>query len=314
MGGLEDAFGDLAGGLVGAGRRQARTQVAAQVFVGGKDVGDGQGHCAGGEVLADGLAEVVGRSAQVEDVIGQLKGDTRPRREASEGVEIGLRGAGQQGAADRCEDEQRRRLAEGNALEGGDVEVDPPSAFELFDLAEDEVVEGGGGEQVERTEADSADEGQGAHEKEVTGDDADGIAPGTSGSGPAPAHDGVVDDVVVQEGCGMEHLDGGGDGEGMRGGGRVVDGPSRGDEDDGGAEAFAAGGDEVGGGAGASGIGRQAGSEQIVDAVEVGTEQIGERREAGTNVLGAVMARGDGANLRNARLLKEGFGLHSRVS
>ncbi len=313
-GGLEDALGDLGGGLVGTGRQQARTQVPAQVFVGGEDVGDGQGHGAGGEVLADGLAEFVGGTAQVEEVIGELKGDTRPGCEASEGVEIGLRGAGQQGAADGCEGEQRGRLAQGNALEGGDVEVDPPSAFELFDLAEHEVLEGGRGEQVERAEADTADERQGAHEKEVTGDDADSIAPYAPGSGPAPAHDGVVDDVVVQERGGMEHLHGGSDGQGVCRRGRVVDGPSRGDEDDGRAEAFAASGDEVSRSAGASGIRRQAGREQFVDTVEVGTEQVGECCEAGTNILGAVMARGEGGDLGDARFLKEGFGLHSLVS
>ena len=47
------------------------------------------------------------------------------------------------------------------------------------------------------------------HVEPVAGEDALGVAPGGVGGGAAAAEFGLVDDVVVDQGCGVEHLDDG---------------------------------------------------------------------------------------------------------
>jgi hypothetical protein len=51
--------------------------------------------------------------------------------------------------------------------------------------------------------------GEGLHVEPVAGEDALGVAPGGVGGGAAAAGVGLVDDVVVDEGGGVEHLDDG---------------------------------------------------------------------------------------------------------
>ncbi len=221
---------------------------------------------------------------------------------------------GQQGAAHRRQDEQRGGLAGCDALEGWDVQVDAPTTLQLLDLAEHQVVESGGGHQVEAVNADAAHQRQGTDEQQVARNDADGISPGAARSGATAAHHGIVDDVVVQERGGVEHFHGGGDEQGVGGRGAVGDGPACGDEHHGRAEAFSASGDEVGRGASAGGVSGEAGGQQLVDAIEVGAEQGGEVCQAGAHLIGAVIAGGNGSDLREAGFVEEGSGLHSLVS
>jgi hypothetical protein len=49
--------------------------------------------------------------------------------------------------------------------------------------------------------------GEGLHVEPVAGEDALGVAPGGVGRRTAAADVGLVDDVVVDQGCGVEHLD-----------------------------------------------------------------------------------------------------------
>ena len=60
--------------------------------------------------------------------------------------------------------------------------------------------------------------GEGLHVEPVAGEDALGVAPGGVGGGAAAAEFGLVDDVVVDQGCGVEHLDHGAEADaGVRG-------------------------------------------------------------------------------------------------
>ena len=60
--------------------------------------------------------------------------------------------------------------------------------------------------------------GEGLHVEPVAGEDALGVAPGGVGGGAAAAGVGFVDDVVVDEGGGVEHLDDGAEADARVGG------------------------------------------------------------------------------------------------
>ena len=80
------------------------------------------------------------------------------------------------------------------------------------------------------------------HVKPVAGEDALGVSPGGVGGGAAAAAVGLIDDVVMDEGGGVEHLDDGAEAD--VGGGDGAEGLG-GEEQEQGADAFAAAGDEV---------------------------------------------------------------------
>lgn len=112
----------------------------------------------------------------------------------------------------------------------------------------------------------------------------------------------------------MEHFDRGSEVQDVRGRRGIGDGPAGGNEGKGRAEALPACRDEVSSGTATSRIGREAGREELVDAVEVGTEQGGKLGEACADAVGAIIAGRDGGELGEAWFLEEGFGVHSRVS
>ncbi len=85
---------------------------------------------------------------------------------------------------------------------------------------------------------------EGLHVEPVAGEDAFGVAPGGVGGGAAAAGVGLVDDVVVDEGGGVEHFDDGAEADAGVGGGAEGLG---GEQQEQGADALAAAGDEVGG-------------------------------------------------------------------
>ena len=84
--------------------------------------------------------------------------------------------------------------------------------------------------------------GEGLHVEPITGEDALGVAPGSVGGGAASASVGFVDDVVVDEGGGVEHFDYGAETDAA-----VTSAAESlgGEEKEQGADAFAATGDEV---------------------------------------------------------------------
>ena len=84
-----------------------------------------------------------------------------------------------------------------------------PSFSHLEQLALDHLL-GERDEEVEDAEVALFEGGgEGLHVEPVAGEDALGVAPGGVGGGAAAAGVGLVDDVVVDEGGGVEHLDDG---------------------------------------------------------------------------------------------------------
>ena len=107
----------------------------------------------------------------------------------------------------------------GDLKEAGGLAVDEVEVLFLVDevaellhlqqLAFDHLL-GERDEQVEDAEVALFEGGgEGLHVEPVAGEDALGVAPGGVGGGAAAAGVGFVDDVVVDEGGGVEHLDDG---------------------------------------------------------------------------------------------------------
>ncbi len=113
--------------------------------------------------------------------------------------------------------------------------------------------------------------GEGLHVEPVAGEDALGVAPGGVGGGAAAAGVGLVDDVVVDEGGGVEHLDDGAETDaGVAG---AAEGFGR-EEEQQGADALAAAGDEVLGDVGDDGdVGGGLAGELPLDGGEVVAEE-----------------------------------------
>ncbi len=113
--------------------------------------------------------------------------------------------------------------------------------------------------------------GEGLHVEPVAGEDALGVAPGGVGGGAAAAGIGLVDDIVVDEGGGVEHLDDGTEADaGVAGTAECF----RGEKEEQGADALASASDEVLGDVGDDGDfgGRLAGELQL-DGGEVVAEE-----------------------------------------
>jgi len=113
--------------------------------------------------------------------------------------------------------------------------------------------------------------GEGLHVEPVAGEDALGVAPGGVGGGAAAAGVGLVDDVVVDEGGGVKHLDDGAEADaGVAG---TAEGFG-GEEEQQGADALAAASDEVLGDVGDDGdVGGGLAGELPLDGGEVVAEE-----------------------------------------
>ena len=138
-------------------------------------------------------------------------------------------------------------LEEAGGLAEDEVEVlffvdEVAELLDLEELAFDHLL-GERDEEVEDAEVALFEGGgEGLHVEPVAGEDALGVAPGGVGGGAAAAGVGLVDDVVVDEGGGVEHLDDGAEADaGVAGAAEGLGG----EQEEQGADAFAAAGDEV---------------------------------------------------------------------
>ena len=117
------------------------------------------------------------------------------------------------GRSDGCT-ELHGDLEEAGGLAEDQVEVlffvdEVTELLHLQEFAFDHLL-GEGDEQFEDAEVALFEGGgEGLHVEPVAGEDAFGVAPGGVGGGAAAAGVGLVDDVVVDEGGGVEHLDDG---------------------------------------------------------------------------------------------------------
>ena len=168
-------------------------------------------------------------------------------------------------------------LEEAGGLAEDEVEVlffvDEVSEFlDLEEFAFDHLL-GERDEEVQDAEiAFFEGEAEGLHVEPVSGEDALGVAPGGVGGGAAAAGVGLVDDVVVDEGGGVEHLDDGAEADaGLTGAAEGLGG----EQEESGADSFAAAGHEVGGDVGddVDGRGGLAG-ELVLDGGEIVAEKV----------------------------------------
>ena len=128
-------------------------------------------------------------------------------------------------------------------------------------------------EQVEDAEVAFFESGaEGLHVEPVAGEDALGVAPGGVGGGAAAAGVGFVDDVVVDEGGGVEHLDDCAEADaGLAGAAEGFGG----EQEEQWADALAAAGDEVAGDVGDDfDVGGGLAGELLLDGGEVVAEQV----------------------------------------
>ncbi len=144
--------------------------------------------------------------------------------------------------------------------------------LDLEELALDHLL-GERDEEVEDVEVAFFEGGrEGLHVEPITGEDAFGIAPGGVGGGTAAADVGFVDDVVVDEGGGVEHFDDGAEADAT--GGAAAEGLC-GEQEEHGADAFAAAGHEVGRDIGDHfDVGRGLGGELAFDRHQIVPEEV----------------------------------------
>ena len=170
-----------------------------------------QGHLAVAEIVADALAHSRRVGRIIDDVVDQLEGDAEVAAVALERDLRFLAGFG----------DDRRDAAGGGEQRGGlgadDLEIlllagiDPPLRGQLLDLAF--------GDHRRRVTEDLEDlqaavldhQLERAAEQEIADQDAGRIAPDEVGGALAAAGAGAVDDVVVEQGRGVDELDRGGE-------------------------------------------------------------------------------------------------------
>ena len=169
-------------------------------------VDDGQGGLALAKVTGDGLAEDVFGGGEVEDVVDDLEGEAEVAAVFAElRFDLGA-GVGDGGAELHGDREEVGRLAEDQ------VEVflfvdEVAQLLHLQEFAFDHLL-GERDEQVEDAEVALFEGGgKGLHIQPVACKDAFGVAPGGVGGWAAAAEFRLVDDVVVDQGGGVEHLD-----------------------------------------------------------------------------------------------------------
>src|SRR6202012_90837 len=153
-----------------------------------------------------GLAEDVFGGGEVEDVVDDLEGEAEVAAVFAELRFHLVAGVGD-GRAELHGD-----LEEAGGLTEDEVEVllfvdEVAELLHLEQLAFDHLL-GERDEEVEDVKVALFEgRGEGLHVEPVAGEDALGVAPGGVGGGAAAAGVGLVDDVVVDEGGGVEHLD-----------------------------------------------------------------------------------------------------------
>ncbi len=145
---------------------------------------------------------------------------------------------------------------------------------------------------------------EGLHVEPVAGEDALGVAPGGVRGGAAAAGAGLVDDVVVDEGGGVEHFDDGAEADAGVG---VAAAGLGGEQEEQGADAFAAAGHEVVGDVGDDfDVGGGLAGELGFDGGEVVAEKVkdlaGRRRWKWTSRLLRVAGRRGGSRVAESRL------------
>ena len=218
---------------------------------------DGEGGFAFAEVGGDGFAEDIFGGGEVEDVIDDLEGEAEvaavlAHAEFDAGGRVSVEFLGF-GALAEGRAELHGDLEEAGGLAINEVEVlllvdEVAELLDLEQLALDHLL-GERDEEIEDVEVSFFERGgEGLHVEPVAGEDALGVAPGGVGGGAAATNVGLVDDVVVNEGGGVEHFNDGAEADAAGGGGGRVAAEGLGrEQEEHGADAFAAAGHEVGG-------------------------------------------------------------------
>ncbi len=195
--------------------------VSHEALLGGggafQGVDQGEGHLAFAEVAADGLAEGLLASGEIEHIVNQLEGHAEIPGVVAEaflrrGVAVG--GEDTEAGADG---EEARGLAVNQLHAVGLGDIDAADALKLQELAFHHDL-GETDQQVEDQEVALAEgDLEGLHVEPVAGEDAGVVAPLGIGGRTAAAGLGGVDDVIVDQGGGVDLLD---DGAEVNGGGR----------------------------------------------------------------------------------------------
>ena len=176
-----------------------------------------------------------------------------------------------------CRSELHGDFEEAGGLAEDEVEVlffvdKMTELLHLEELAFNHLL-GEGDEELEYAEVAFFESGaEGLHVEPVSGEDALGVAPGSVGGGAAAAGVGFVDDVVVDEGGGVEHLDDSAQANAALAGAAEGFG---GEQEEKWADALAAAGDEVAGDVSDDfDVGGGLAGELLLDGGEVVAEQI----------------------------------------
>jgi len=167
----------------------------------------GQRRLAFREVVADILPELAGIALVVERVVDELEGDAEVPAIARESRLDGRRRPGNDRRDLRAGLEEARRLAVDHVQVPDLGRVRVAGVHELHDLAGGDGVGRVRHHADDRLGAECRHHLEGAGVEEVADQHRGGVAEGLVGRLTAPAPGGVVHDVIVQEGCGVDEFD-----------------------------------------------------------------------------------------------------------
>ena len=165
------------------------------------------------EIVADALAELRLQRRIVEHVVDELEGDAEIAAEGFEGLLLGLRAAGDDGADAARRGEELRRLGVDHFEIGGFGGRDVVRGDELQHLAFGDDRRGARQDRQHRQRPVLDHQLESAAEEKIADQHRGLVAPDGIRGGEAAAQIAVVDDIVMQQGGGVDEFDRGGEGD-----------------------------------------------------------------------------------------------------